>query len=348
MMKKLYYLIISCLLISSQGYSQRFFSDVFNSERSIFKRKKAYEPHSSIAFGIGTSNYYGDLAPVSRPVKSTTQNINWNLSVDLTRHLSPHTSVRFGLTWVRLSGDDSNFEGDVKYPNLFFRNTHFRNDIQELSAVGIYSFVAEQRAYTLRPKLIPYVFGGFSILHHNPVAQAPKGTLGVEDGEWVSLQPLGTEGQTLPTSTVAPYNLIVTNALAGLGLRVSLNKQWDIAYELGLRYLFTDYIDDVGGVYGDKAAMAANDPLSAVFGHRELELVAVRTGVNREAAIRQWYADQGSPQGAAVPVSAFPIAPGTAAGGNRNFSATLNDMYLLNTFKLVYHITPQIKCPKPR
>jgi hypothetical protein len=347
-MKKLYLILSSCLLVISQGYSQNFFSDIFNNERSTPKRRSAYEKHSSIAYGIGTSNYYGDLAPLGRLVKSTTQNINWNLSVDLTRHLTPHTSIRFGLSWIRLSGDDSNFEGDVKYQSLFFRNTHFRNDLQELSAVGVYHFIKEERTYTLRHQIAPYIFGGFSLLHHNPVAQAPSGVPDVDAGEWVSLQPLGTEGQTLPTSTIAPYNLIVTNALAGLGCRVKLNKQWDIAYELGLRYLFTDYIDDIGGVYGDKAAMAANDPLSAVFGHRELELVAVRKGINREAAIRQWYADQGSPQGAAVPVSAFPIAPGTAAGGTRNFSNTLNDIYMLNTFKLVYHITPQIKCPKPR
>jgi hypothetical protein len=334
--------------MTSQGYSQRFFSNIFNNERNTPKKRSSYEKHSSIAYGIGTSNYYGDLAPLGRIVKSTTQNINWNLSVDLTRHLTPHTSIRFGLSWIRLSGDDSNFENDPVYQPLFIRNAHFRNDLQELSAVGVYHFVKEERTYTLRHQVMPYVFGGFSILHHNPVAQAPSGTPDVDAGEWVSLQPLGTEGQTLPTSTIAPYNLIVTNALAGLGCRVKLNKQWDVAYELGIRYLFTDYIDDVGGAYGDKATMAANDPLSAVFGHRELELVAVRTGVNREAAIRQWYADQGTPQSPSTPVSAFPTMPGTAAGGTRNFSSTINDMYLLNTIKLVFHITPQIKCPPTR
>lgn len=346
-MKKLY-LIISCLLLTLPVYSQYSFADIFNSGRSVPQIKKLYEPHSSLAYGIGTSNYYGDLAPVTRPLLSTRKNINWHLSVDFTRHLTSRIGIRFGLSWIRLSGNDSYFSNDAKFQNLFIRNLHFRNDLQEFSAVGVYNFVKEERAYTHRPKLIPYIAGGFSILHHNPVAQAPNGTAGVTDGAWVSLQPLGTEGQTLPTSGIAPYNLIVTNALGAMGARLKVNKQWDIAYELSLRYLFTDYIDDVGSTYADKNAMIANDPLSAVFGHRELELVALRTGINREAGIRQWYIDHGTPQSSSIPVSAFPIAPGTAAGAMRNFSATINDFYVLNTIKLVYHITPQIKCPKIR
>jgi hypothetical protein len=34
-----------------------------------------------------------------------------------------------------------------------------------------------------------------------------------------------------------------------------------------------------------------------------------------------------------------------AFGEGRNSSSRLNDMYLLTSFKIIYHIAPSIKCP---
>jgi hypothetical protein len=53
-----------------------------------------------------------------------------------------------------------------------------------------------------------------------------------------------------------------------------------MAFEIGYRYLFFDYIDDVSGSYVDKGKL--NDPLSKVLSDRSLETVAAISGEERD------------------------------------------------------------------
>ena len=307
-----------------------------------------YEKHSEISFGIGTSNYYGDLAPYNRPIKSTLQNINWNIGVDFTRHFTPHFSGRASLTWVRLSGDDNKFEGIAGLEQLYMRNAHFRNDVRELALTGIYNFIAETRSFRNRSKLNPYLFAGIAVFHHDPMAKAPADYAGSEasPGEWVSLQSLNTEGQGLPNYPDQPYNLVNVNIPFGAGVKYKLNKEWDLGFEVGIRYTFSDYLDDVGGYFADKGDLTGISNLSAAMGHRENEKIAARTGRDREAFARAYYVSRGYPLSdpALYPVGSFPELD-INNGGVRNSSSRLNDMYVLTSFKIIYHIAPSIKCP---
>jgi Outer membrane protein beta-barrel domain len=343
-------LILFCLIfcvISTPCYSQSFFSKLFNSDGS--RRKSMYEKHSDISFGIGTSHYYGDLAPYNRPIQSTLQNINWNIGVDFTRHFSPHFSGRASLTWVRLTGDDNKFEGITSLEQLYMRNAHFRNDVQELALTGIYNFIPETRSYRNRAKVNPYFLAGIAIFHHNPEAKAPTDYAGSEasPGEWVSLQPLNTEGQGLPGYADQPYSLINANVHFGVGVKYKLDKNWDLGFETSVRYTFSDYLDDVGGYFADKGDLAAFSSLSAAMGHRENEKIAAWTGRDREAFARAYYITRVDPAFAdpnLFPIGSFPELDATI-GGVRNSSSKLNDMYILTSFKIIYHIAPSIKCP---
>lgn len=347
------FLVLFSILYISPSFSQNFFSNLFKGDGS--RRKSNFEKHSDISFGIGTSNYYGDIAPFNRPIQSTLQNIRWNASFNFTRHFSPHLSGRVGFTWARIAGDDNKFEGVAGLDQLYMRNAHFRNDIKELAVTGIYSFIPENRSFRSRDKIIPYAFAGIAVFHHNPEAKVPTDYTGSEasPGEWVSLQPLSTEGQGINGYPDQTYNLINVSIPFGIGVRYKLNRTWDLGFEAGVRYTFSDYLDDVGGYYADPQDLLQVSALSASMGHRENEKFAALSGKDREAFVRNYYATQGtkgSPPNPAFldatlfPLNSLPTFDG-AFGEGRNSSSRLNDMYLLTSFRIIYHIAPSIKCP---
>jgi hypothetical protein len=347
------FFVLFSILYISPSFSQNFFSNLFKSDGS--RRRSNFEKHSDISFGIGTSNYYGDIAPFNRPIQSTLQNIRWNASFNYTRHFSPHLSGSLGFTWARIAADDNKFEGVPGLDQLYMRNVHFRNDVKELAVTGIYNFIPQSRSFRNREKLSPYVFAGIAIFHHNPEAKVPTDYAGSEasPGEWVSLQPLSTEGQGSNGYPDQSYNLINVSIPFGVGIRYKLSHYWDLGFEAGVRYTFSDYLDDVGGYYADPTDLLQISSLSAAMGHRENEKFAALSGKDREAFIRNYYATQGtkgSPANPAFlnatlfPLNTLPTFDG-AFGEGRNSSSRLNDMYLLTSFRIIYHIAPSIKCP---
>lgn len=347
MMLKYYCTLILLFLTIQVSLSQSFFSTVFKGSGQ--SRKSLFEKHSDVSFGIGTANYYGDLAPYNRPIQSTYQNIRWNAAFNLTRHFTPHISGRVGLTWARIAGDDRYFQGVPGLEQLYLRNAHFRNDIQELAFTGIYNLIPEARSYRNRPVIIPYLFLGIAILHHNPVARTPLDyvTAGdVKAGDWVSLQPLNTEGQGQAGYTEQPYSRITASIPFGAGVRYKLNKNWDIGFEAGIRYSFTDYLDDVGGNYADRADLATQSSLSEIMGRRDYEQFVAKTGVDREAFVRNYVAAFYNNPAYTNPATPFNTLPDVfTRADSRNSSSKLNDIYVLTSFHLVYHIAPSIKCP---
>lgn len=101
-------------------------------------------------------------------------------------------------------------------------------------------------------------------------------------------------------------------------------------------------------VDSDKAKYIVACNRITAFGHRELEKYAIRTGNDREPGIRAWFAAVGNPLYADpnFPLNSIVNPDGFDRNFTRNSTAKINDSYLLTTIKLVYHITPSIKCPK--
>lgn len=88
----------------------------------------------------------------------------------------------------------------------------------------------------------------------------PKGLY--TDGEWYALQPLGTEGQGI-IPTREKYSRIAVGIPLGIGLNYMIDRNFGFGFEYGVKYYFTDYIDDVSNTYVDPAIFT--DPMAAYF-----------------------------------------------------------------------------------
>src|SRR5262249_12491813 len=146
---------------------------------------------------------------------------------------------------------------DSKY--RYVRNLSFRNRISELSVLAYFDLFENQSTYISRVKWTPYMYIGIAGFTNNPEAKAPatdiQGNPLAEAGKWVKLRPLGTEGQhsqlddTDVNHGIKPYSSIQAAIPFGLGARFRINEVMDLWGDIGFRYTFTDYIDDVSRNY---------------------------------------------------------------------------------------------------
>lgn len=335
---KLRFSVLSiCLLVALVAQDATAQFDFFKKLTSGPRRRNGYIPYATVGLGGGSSHYYGEMSLYNSVIPSL-KIIRWNGSVNYTRHLSPRWAARMAFTWARILGDDYFYK--ESRPELFVRNLHFRNDIKEFSIVGVYSLVDESRNFQFRKKVVPYVFGGVAIAAHNPVAK-PDSTLGLGTG-WVDLQPLSTEGQGIPGYNNKPYSLAQIAIPFGLGVRYKLNQRFDVSFEVGFRYTFTDYLDDVSTTYPNPGDLPSE--LSKSLSNRSLEAIAARTGKDRTEIVRQYLINNFNfptnpnldPFGSAIP---------NYDSGSGRGSSKRKDAYLLTCIQLNYVISGKVKCP---
>lgn len=285
-----------------------------------------FVPYSSVSFGVGSSHYYGDLAGYRRPIRATYIMPRWNVGLGYTRQFTPKFAARAMFTWARISGDDYTFNKNnpEAYAIQYVRNLHFRNDLKEFAVTGIYNFVADGRNSNYRAKLTPYLFGGIALLAHSPEARTPAAPDNeqYEARKWVKLQPLHTEGQGQPGRD-KPYSLVTAAIPVGLGLRYMLNENFNVGFEIGYRYTFTDYLDDVGGPY---AASTEVQGLGSVMADRRTEVRASRVNADRN-------------------ISVFDQTTEPFTTTTRGAGGILPDGYILTSFQIHYIIPGKIKCP---
>jgi len=145
---------------------------------------------------------------------------------------------------------------------MLARNLAFETHLTEFSAVGEYYFfnLDEQ-------KFSPYVFGGLAVFHFNPYAY--NGTT-----DKIFLKPLSTEGEGLSGyPDRKPYALTQLALPFGAGVKYAFNDRVRLGLELGIRKLFTDYLDDVSSHYVDPAdLLAARGQLAVDMSYRGDEL----------------------------------------------------------------------------
>ncbi len=303
-------------------------------------KSSSFVPYSSVSLGIGTSSYYGDLAPYRRVFASTFGMMRWSITADYTRHFTPRFGARASFTWARISGDDYNMnKGSNGSPIYFARNLHFRNDLKEFALTGIFKIIPDSRSYDRRPQLSPYLFAGIAAVAHNPMARVPD----LDGNQWVRLQPLGTEGQGSPGVAEKPYSLVTLAIPVGFGLRYKINQRFDVSAELGFRFTTSDYLDDVSGYYPDPNVL--KDDLARAMSNRSAEPTAARKGGDRTEGLRRFLAEQ-------YGIDASGIDPFVAIGqtdyatpGSARGNPARNDAYMLGTIRLTYILGSPIKCP---
>ncbi len=249
-------LAIAAFLLSFDSQAQMNRKKIKKNNRSIahFKgKKRGFDPakkYNALGISLNALNYYGDIAPLPNRISTDLGFTRPAIGVSFTHRFGPFYQLTSGFSYGTLAASDAE-SADPTDNNAAFRyvrNLSFRNRIKELSVVGQFDLFPNQGTYISRVRWTPFAYAGLAVFHHNPQAQNAN-------GEWVNLEPLGTEGQYAqlsPTDVnygIKPYKLIQLAIPFGIGARFRVNEVIDVSAEFGFRYLFTDYIDDVSQNY---------------------------------------------------------------------------------------------------
>ena len=196
-------------------------------------------------FFVGTANYQGDLLEQ----RYTMQNSKFAIGIGAAYQLNGHFRIRSMLSFGKLTADDK----DNSDQFLRARNLNFFTNISELSITAHYDIL--DLAYH---RLTPYFFAGLSLFRFNPYTYDSLGNK-------VMLKPLSTEGQGLSAyPDRKPYALTQFNIPFGAGIKFAINKNISLAWEIGLRKTFTDYLDDLSTTYVDQSILLAERGPKAV------------------------------------------------------------------------------------
>jgi len=210
------------------------------------------------SFGAGASNFLGDLGG-SKGIG--THGIK-DLKFQMTRPtiaggykymLNPYFSVKSTIIWSLLSGDDAITKNEVRNN----RNLSFRSNLGEIASYIEYYPNADKVYPRYKIKgvrgnkafsVTPFFYTGIGVAFFNPKTKL--------NGNWVALQPLGTEGQGL-AGRPDRYKRYTLSFPIGAGLKYQIDKQLAVSFELSLRYTLSDYIDDVSTSYYLPSEIAA-------------------------------------------------------------------------------------------
>ncbi|MFM8741567.1 MAG: DUF6089 family protein [Cytophagales bacterium] len=249
-----------------------------------FSRQNVY---SGVGVSLNAMNYFGDLSPMSKNLSTDFSFTKPSFGISFFHRYGPRYSLQAQYMYGALEGSDSQSADKSDTQNGIFRNQRnlsFRNRIHELSALAYFDLFQNQSTYISRVKWTPYVFAGGALFYHNPQAQAPatdlQGNPLPQAGEWVDLQSLGTEGQNSDLAAgdanfgIKPYSLLQFSIPFGVGARFRINEVFDIWADVGFRYTFTDYLDDVSANYTDVWKVKAKDPSLTALA----QAMAYRTG----------------------------------------------------------------------
>lgn len=184
---------------------------------------------------LGTSFYFGDLnnrLNITQPGIAGGLNARYNFNT----RISAKNSLNFG----RVGASDENS------PNTFekTRNLSFNSNIYDFTSTIEFNFFNYVHGSSSE-NMTPYLLGGICVFRFNPTTEL--------DGVKYNLKDFGTEGQ----SNGSEYFGISSGIVVGGGYK------WDITYDLSLniefsyRILFTDYLDDVSGVYPNQSELTA-------------------------------------------------------------------------------------------
>jgi hypothetical protein len=259
-------------------------------QRGPLRNSKYYSGQSNYGImraiiGTGTSTYFGDLCESGDCLRARPQ-----FSVGYNFRYTGKFSVRGDLTYFRLHGTD--VDGKNARRNLSFRSGNI-----ELSGAVVYDIFQYTKFYNRRQFARPYVFAGFGLIYTNPRAEL--------NGRWYNLRPLMTEGvEYARIQPVIPY---------GGGVTFKVSPWLDLSVELGYRWAFTDYLDDVSTTFVNNSALP---PVAAALADR-----------SHEVGVRPWNTVDGR----------------TWAAGHKRGDPNQNDGYVNVGFKLEYTINPVIR-----
>jgi hypothetical protein len=195
-------------------------------------KAQQFKPNTEVGILLGTSYYLGDL---------NTAHFNQTLpaaGLVIRRNIDKRFLYKMEAMYLNLKSDERKSDDTIAVN----RGLHFRSPVYELSGQIEFNFLPYQPGNPLHT-WTPFIYTGISIFHYNPQAED-------KDGEWADLQPLGTEGQGTTTyPNKKEYSLIQFSIPLGGGVKIAVNKSFNIILEYSARKTFTDYLDDVSTEY---------------------------------------------------------------------------------------------------
>ncbi len=226
---------------------------------------------------VGGANYLGEIGGDQEDGKD----FLWDLKLKKTQpafgitykyQTDPLYALKANLIYGRIAGDDALSSNPARNS----RNLSFRTDIIELAGV------LQLELFELRSRLAGTTFrrtvggmtsgqsihvvgyGGLGLYYFNPKAEL--------NGQWYALQPLGTEGQGLEGGP-EKYSRLQISVPFGLEVFYPISNKVRISLDIGFRKTFTDYLDDIAGVYYDRNLIEeAYGPEAAALSNRSNEI----------------------------------------------------------------------------
>ena len=362
----LLFLFVTAYLLSLQSYAQVSRKTVkknnknmskFRGQKNTFTKQKQY---MYAGLSVDALNYFGDIVPKSNFASTKISFTRPGVSGHFGYRIGPRVTLRASLSYGKLQSDDfvvADPSGDnSKF--RYIRNTQFKNSIVDLSVVGIVDLKKNSATYLNRAPFTPYALIGFSVFHHNPKGLVPemdytKGggsapTAFSNAGEWVALEPLGTEGQyaTLePTDAnygIKPYSLWQISIPFGIGMRYKLSDAIDFSFDFSVRWLFTDYIDDVSSNYVDLDVLDSD--LARAMSYRSNEPTSVATGEPRDISGWEKREYVGRNGGTYDVITGF----GEEYTENKRGGSKYNDIYYVSSIRIVYILGASFRTAKFR
>ena len=264
-----YITVFISLIFIGDAYSQGFYN------RGVWKKHRV-----EWSGGFGASNFLGDLGGRDR----IGSDFIWDLEPTKTNfaatfnnlfYLSRKVGLRSNITYGKISADDKL----TKEPSRNNRNLNFQSHIWEASVVLEFQVKKERRGniYNLRSStgrrlgLKSSGIGIYGVIGIGAVAFNPKSR--DENGEMTALRPLHTEGQGItynhPFLGVVEgpkqYSRVSVVVPIGAGVKIPMNRDWGLKVELKYRFTFTDYLDDVSGVYFQNHVIEENYGTTAAY-----------------------------------------------------------------------------------
>ena len=201
--------------------------------------------NSEIGACVGTMFYLGDLNQTKLfklNLKDKSLNQLHIAGGFMYRYnISPRFAFKADFLFGKVSSTDVGTDMANRNFNFFSPITEFSAEI-ELNFFELYNTTGKNR-------FSPYIFAGITLFSFNPQTSY--------NDEIYELHSLSTEGQGLEGGP-KPYSLTSAAIPFGIGIKATIGRYFAIGAEWGMRWTFTDYLDDVGGRYYDNDALRAN------------------------------------------------------------------------------------------
>lgn len=200
------------------------------SQAQSFLGWQFHDRYFSVYAGTGWTGYIGDLTN-DRPFSNGLSHFN----VGVEARLYSRIGARIQFAQYRLEGTDKNASDSTfnRQRNLSFHSKNYEWQIE-----GVFYFLKYRGKYHKRRTYEPYIATGFGKTYFSPKASYTdiNGVTTTYD-----LRSIGTETESYGNSTwIIPVHF---------GIKAALNEFLNLSLDMGYRYTFTGYLDDVYGRY---------------------------------------------------------------------------------------------------